>query len=109
MQCYYSLIHNQPQNCQEYGAIPDSEGVENITSIAQQSDKTYKFRGGCINVSANGSYQFSYGPGGMLGLKRNFYALLCAFFVSIGGLEFGYDQGVVSLSYDPVKFLLIQG
>lgn len=32
-------------------------------------------------------------------MKYNKYALLCAFFASLGGLEFGYDQGVVSPQY----------
>lgn len=41
-------------------------------------------------------YSYAYGPKGLAGLRHNHYALLCAIFVSIGGLEFGYDQGVVS-------------
>ena len=42
------------------------------------------------------SYSYAYGPKGLPGLLHNRYAFLCAFFASIGGLEFGYDQGVVS-------------
>ena len=41
------------------------------------------------------AYTYSYGPKGLSGLWHNYYALLCAFFASIGGLTFGYDQGVV--------------
>ena len=49
------------------------------------------------NHSANTySYSYAYGPKGLPGLLHNRYAFLCAFFASIGGLEFGYDQGVVS-------------
>jgi hypothetical protein len=43
------------------------------------------------------TYSYSYGPKGLSGLWHNYYALLCAFFASIGGLTFGYDQGVVRL------------
>ena len=43
------------------------------------------------------SYSYAHGPKGLPGLLHNRYAFLCAFFASIGGLEFGYDQGVVSI------------
>ncbi|KIM36896.1 hypothetical protein M413DRAFT_281953 [Hebeloma cylindrosporum] len=42
------------------------------------------------------SYSYTYGPKGLPGLLHNRYAFLCAFFASIGGLEFGYDQGVIA-------------
>ncbi|KAH0588550.1 hypothetical protein H2248_004380 [Termitomyces sp. 'cryptogamus'] len=42
------------------------------------------------------SYSYSYGPKGVVGLLHNYHALLCAFFASIGGLTFGYDQGVIA-------------
>lgn len=53
--------------------------------------------GGSLTIHKDWSYAYSYGPKGLAGLRHNYYALLCAFFASIGGLEFGYDQGVVSL------------
>ena len=40
--------------------------------------------------------RYSYGPSGLAGLWHNQYALLCAVFASIGGLTFGYDQGVIA-------------
>jgi hypothetical protein len=47
--------------------------------------------------SANAySHSYAYSPKGLPGLLHNRYAFLCAFFASIGGLEFGYDQGVVN-------------
>lgn len=53
-------------------------------------------RGGSFTVQADGhTYTYSYGPKGLAGLRHNYYALVCAFFASIGGLDFGYDQGVV--------------
>ncbi|KZT22502.1 MFS monosaccharide transporter [Neolentinus lepideus HHB14362 ss-1] len=42
------------------------------------------------------TYTYAYGPTGLLGLRRNRYALGCALFASIGGWVFGYDQGVVA-------------
>ncbi|KAJ3558694.1 hypothetical protein NP233_g11460 [Leucocoprinus birnbaumii] len=84
----------------EYRAIPDNEAVERESTIHRSSQepnhKTYVSDYGFITVREDGSYNYSYGPGGLLGLKHNYYALLCAFFASIGGLEFGYDQGVIA-------------
>jgi hypothetical protein len=61
-------------------------------------------RGGTLTVQPSSdrnantySYSYAYGPKGLPGLLHNRYAFLCAFFASIGGLEFGYDQGVVSI------------
>ncbi|KAM6502998.1 General substrate transporter [Amanita muscaria] len=42
------------------------------------------------------AYSYSYGPSGLAGLRHNSYALICACLASIGGLSFGYDQGVIA-------------
>ncbi|KAI6043445.1 general substrate transporter [Pisolithus marmoratus] len=42
------------------------------------------------------TYSYAYGPTGLAGLFRNRYAAGCAIFASIGGLSFGYDQGVIA-------------
>ncbi|KIK50759.1 hypothetical protein GYMLUDRAFT_51026 [Collybiopsis luxurians FD-317 M1] len=53
--------------------------------------------GGQLTLSPDGrSYTYRYGPKGLAGLAHNRYALLCAIFASIGGLSFGYDQGVIA-------------
>jgi hypothetical protein len=44
----------------------------------------------------NDGYSYAYGPKGLAGLRHNRFALLCAVFASIGGLTFGYDQGVIA-------------
>ena len=42
------------------------------------------------------TYTYRYGPPGLSGLLRNRYTFACALFASIGGLTFGYDQGVIA-------------
>lgn len=56
-------------------------------------------RGGTLSVHPDGehySYSYTYGPTGLAGLLANTYALRCAVFASLGGLTFGYDQGVIA-------------
>lgn len=56
-------------------------------------------RGGTLAVHPDGehySYSYTYGATGLPGLLANTYALRCAAFASIGGLTFGYDQGVIA-------------
>ncbi|KAF8515372.1 MFS monosaccharide transporter [Hysterangium stoloniferum] len=45
---------------------------------------------------SNGEYSYSYGPTGLQGLLNNSFAFRCALFASLGGLTFGYDQGVIA-------------
>lgn len=53
--------------------------------------------GGSLVVHEDGhSYNYSYGPSGISGLARNPYAVACAAFAGIGGISFGYDQGVIA-------------
>ncbi|KAF3047679.1 hypothetical protein E8E12_011341 [Didymella heteroderae] len=47
----------------------------------------------------------AYGPGGFKGLFSNHYVAMCATFATIGGLLFGYDQGVVSVTLVMDQFL----
>ncbi|KAF7322698.1 MFS domain-containing protein [Mycena chlorophos] len=49
-----------------------------------------------LTVSEDSTYAYSYGPAGFAGLMNNYFAFLCAVFASLGGLSFGYDQGVVA-------------
>lgn len=53
--------------------------------------------GGSLSIHADSnSYSYSYGPRGVTGLLRNRFVAGCAIFASIGGLSFGYDQGVIA-------------
>lgn len=47
----------------------------------------------------------TYGPPGFKGVLMNSYAALCAAFAAIGGMIFGYDQGVVSIVLVMPQFL----
>ncbi|KAI9666397.1 MAG: hypothetical protein M1821_004333 [Bathelium mastoideum] len=47
----------------------------------------------------------TYGPAGFRGLFSNYYVSMCAAFVTLGGLLFGYDQGVVSVILVMPQFL----
>ncbi|KAL8627570.1 hypothetical protein Q9189_006741 [Teloschistes chrysophthalmus] len=46
-----------------------------------------------------------YGPSGFKGVFNSSYATLCAAFAALGGMVFGYDQGVVSVILVMPQFL----
>lgn len=46
-----------------------------------------------------------YGPAGLKGITISSYAALCAAFAALGGMVFGYDQGVVSVVLVMPQFL----
>ncbi|KAJ7758709.1 MFS monosaccharide transporter [Mycena metata] len=81
-----------------YAAFPRDGGDSPTTSEDHApllSRHPHSIRAGLI-MHEDSSYTYSYGPGGLSGLWHNYYALLCAIFASIGGLSFGYDQGVIA-------------
>lgn len=46
-----------------------------------------------------------YGPAGFRGVFTGYYVALCAAFAALGGMVFGYDQGVVSVVLVMPQFL----
>ncbi|KAI1339717.1 putative MFS monosaccharide transporter [Xylariaceae sp. FL0016] len=49
--------------------------------------------------------ELNYGPPGFRGIFSSSYVAFCASFAAIGGLLFGYDQGVISVTLTMTEFL----
>lgn len=80
-----------------YAAVPSSEDEASNAASEPLLARENRLRGGTLISHQDGhGYSYAYGPKGFAGLVRNYYALGCAVFVSIGGLLFGYDQGVIA-------------
>lgn len=82
-----------------------NSGAEYYTPLhTEDPDRHHNVRsipyGGSLDFNPAGpdsyTYTYRYGPPGVVGLLRNKYTLACALFASIGGLTFGYDQGVIA-------------
>ncbi|KAK7057875.1 MFS domain-containing protein [Favolaschia claudopus] len=88
----YVAIPITPQDARDSVHDDDLVGQNTplISSTASQSTHVG------ITVHGDSTYTYSYGPPGLSGLWHNHYAFLCAIFASIGGLSFGYDQGVIA-------------
>ncbi|CAA7263052.1 unnamed protein product [Cyclocybe aegerita] len=97
---YIALSPSADRNTPEQEYPPQVEAAYSSDSPLLDPStrgKTLNLHGGTFTVDPDGhSYSYAYGPKGLAGLRHNKYALLCAFFASIGGLEFGYDQGVIA-------------
>ena len=75
--------------------VLDDDHAESSQLLPQ--DAYGVLHGGSLTIRPDGTeYSYSYGPSGLAGLRHNQYALWCAVFASIGGLTFGYDQGVIA-------------
>lgn len=75
-----------------YSQLPTAEDAE--FSLAAQTK--HLPNGGTLVIESSGNYTYAYGPPGLKGLLQNSLALRCSLFVSLGGLTFGYDQGVIA-------------
>ncbi|KAF8885991.1 hypothetical protein BD779DRAFT_1441980 [Infundibulicybe gibba] len=65
--------------------------------LPHSNPRDFELRAGSFTLQPDGQgYIYAYGPKGIHGLIHNYYALVCALFASIGGLTFGYDQGVIA-------------
>ncbi|KAJ6592856.1 general substrate transporter [Mycena capillaripes] len=73
----------------------DADHTQNTPLLSDSPASPHTTRYG-LTISTDSTYTYSYGPPGLAGLSHNYYALLCAIFASIGGLSFGYDQGVIA-------------
>ncbi|KAF8234435.1 general substrate transporter, partial [Tricholoma matsutake] len=88
-----------PPNPESSSTVNHEDGDFNATDSINDpllSPQSTRARGSVTFHPDSDTYTYSYGPKGLSGLWNNYYALLCAFFASIGGLTFGYDQGVIA-------------
>ncbi|KAJ7438143.1 hypothetical protein FB451DRAFT_1416391 [Mycena latifolia] len=60
-----------------------------------------------LTVDPDSNYSYSYGPPGLAGLWPTIMPCFALSFASIGGLSFGYDQGVVILHPMILRALLM--
>lgn len=91
---YLSLTHlNKTQRVDGYVALP---AFSEETPPARPTSKNLA-RGFFVSSTEGGqTYSYAYGPAGVPGLRGNHYTLASAALASIGGLLFGYDQGVIA-------------
>lgn len=92
-----SLLHQAGHNDRGYVALSSDPAQASTHRLLPPETFHAAPHGGSLVVHGDGSsYTYAYGPGGLAGLKHNYFALACAVFASIGGLTFGYDQGVIA-------------
>ncbi|KFZ06648.1 hypothetical protein V501_07211 [Pseudogymnoascus sp. VKM F-4519 (FW-2642)] len=77
------------------GTINTTKGEKHETDAPLQIEDT----------SLSGTEEEGYGLSGFRGIFASRYVALCAAFAAIGGLLFGYDQGVVSIILVMPQFL----
>jgi MFS family permease len=75
----------------------DADASSPLLPTPSSPEGLVDLRGGTLSVHPDGEhYSYAYGPTGLAGLCANTYTLRCAVFASLGGLTFGYDQGVIA-------------
>jgi hypothetical protein len=75
----------------------EADALSPLLPIPSSPAGLVDLRGGTLSVHPDGEhYSYAYGPTGLAGLCANTYTLRCAMFASLGGLTFGYDQGVIA-------------
>jgi len=91
MSAHYVALSTEPTN-----HSPSTSPIAVAHTLPSGNGVYETPHGGTFVYHSDGSYTYNYGPRGLAGLLHNHYALSCAIFASIGGLLFGYDQGVIA-------------
>lgn len=76
----------------QYAQLPTDDNAD--VSLGAQTK--YLSNGGTLVIESTRRYTYAYGPPGLKGLLQNSFAFRCSLFASLGGLTFGYDQGVIA-------------
>lgn len=84
---------SQPNN---NGYVPLAEADPSTPSTLIRPITINFDGGGFLTLEEDGGITYAYGFGGLTGLASNPYAFCCALLASLGGLTFGYDQGVIA-------------
>ena len=96
---YYTPLRTEdPERRITHSSGHDPEESSHIRSIPYGGSLDFSPAGPDSGSSSQDSftYTYRYGPPGIAGLLRNKYTFVCALSASIGGLTFGYDQGVIA-------------
>ncbi|KAI0045874.1 hypothetical protein FA95DRAFT_1560753 [Auriscalpium vulgare] len=102
----YSTLVDGPESVHEHDGPEHDDDAEDASTpllsaasapLLAAAHPHADLRGGTLTVHSDGeTYAYAYGPPGLAGLLHNSFALGCAVFASLGGLTFGYDQGVIA-------------
>jgi len=93
---YYTPLRTEDPNPHSSGRGPEESYPTRSIPYGGSLDFTPAGPNSGSSSRDSYTYTYRYGPPGVTGLLRNKYTLACALFASIGGLTFGYDQGVIA-------------
>ncbi|KAK7691885.1 hypothetical protein QCA50_005289 [Cerrena zonata] len=92
----YLALSSEPQEHEQYSPTDAAAATNYPVPTSHDVDIDAK-HGGTLTIHPDGhSYTYSYGPRGVAGLFHNKFTMGVAGLASLGGVTFGYDQGVIA-------------